>query len=224
MNTVADTPKRRTFKGMAPEDRQRERRERFLEAGFEAFGLRGYHGVTVREICAEAKLTERYFYESFKDREALFSAIYERQVGVLRERIGAMLAQHGPDPRAMTRATLNEFFTVLRDDPRMTRVLFVDVLTISPAVEKQARGAIHGWGQMFEQLAQLMFPRIRDSGLDPTIIALGLVGACINIAMSWVSGGFQEPVERIRDNCYAIFDGLIAAWANPAAVKLPPPK
>ena len=224
MDIPAETPKRRTFKGMAPEDRQRERRERFMEAGFEAFGLRGYHSVTVREICAEARLTERYFYESFKDREALFSAIYERQVGVLRERIGAMLAQHGPDPRAMTRAALNEFFTVLRDDPRMTRVLFVDVLTISPAVEKQSRGAIHGWGQMFEQVAQLMFPRIRDSGLDPTIIALGLVGACINIAMSWVSGGFQEPVERVRDNCYAIFDGLIAAWANPVPVKLPPPK
>ena len=106
----------------------------------------------------------------------------------------------------------------------MTRVLFVDVLTISPAVERQSRSAVHGWGKMFEEVAQLMFPRIRDSGLDPTIIALGLVGACINIAMSWVSGGFQEPVERIRDNCYAIFDGLIAAWANPAAVKLPPPK
>lgn len=224
MDTVADTPKRRTFKGMAPEDRRRERRERFLEAGLEAFGLRGYHSVTVRDICAAAKLTERYFYESFKDREALFSAIYERQVGVLRGRIGTMLAQHGPDPRAMTRAALNEFFTVLRDDPRMTRVLFVDVLTISPAVEKQSRGAVHSWGRMFEEVAQLMFPRIRDSGLDPMIIALGLVGACINIAMSWVSGGFQEPVERIRDNCYAIFDGLIAAWANPAPVKLPRPK
>lgn len=224
MDIVVVTPKRRTFKGMAPEDRQRERRERFMEAGFEAFGLRGYHSVTVREICAEAKLTERYFYESFKDREALFSAIYERQVSLLRERVDAALSRHSPDPRAMTRATLGEFFTVLRDDPRMTRVLFVDVLTISPAVEKQSRAAIHSWGRMFEQVAHLMFPRIRDSGLDPTIIALGLVGACINIAMSWVSGGFQEPVERIRDNCYAIFDGLIAAWANPAPVKLPRPK
>lgn len=224
MDTVADTPKRRTFKGMAPEDRQRERRERFMEAGFEAFGLRGYHNVTVREICAEAKLTERYFYESFKDREALFSAIYERQVSLLRERVDAALSRHSPDPRAMTRATLGEFFTVLRDDPRMTRVLFVDVLTISPAVERQSRSAVHGWGKMFEQVAQLMFPRIRDSGLDPPIIALGLVGACINIAMSWVSGGFQEPVERIRDNCFAIFDGLITAWANQDPVKLPPPK
>ena len=93
MDIPAETPKRRTFKGMAPEDRQRERRERFMEAGFEAFGLRGYHSVTVREICAEARLTERYFYESFKDREALFSAIYERQVGVLRERIAGLEAR-----------------------------------------------------------------------------------------------------------------------------------
>jgi len=71
-NAAATTTKRRSFKGMSLEERQAERRERLMEAGLQAYGTQGFFSVTVRDICIEAKLTERYFYESFKNSEALF--------------------------------------------------------------------------------------------------------------------------------------------------------
>jgi len=224
MDTLADTPKRRNFKGIAPEERQRERREKLMEAGLEAYGTRGYHAVTVKEICAEAKLTERYFYESFKDREALFGAVYQRQIELLRDRLGSTISRHAPDPRAMARAALDEFFGLLQDDPRATRILFIDVMSVSPAVEQLSRQAISGWGQMLEQFTQLLFPDAHRGKLDPALIASGLVGACINMAMTWVFGGFRESRESVRDNCYAIFDALISAWSNNGPVKLPAKK
>lgn len=224
MDAVAETPKRRNFKGIAPEERQRERREKLLAAGLEAYGTRGYHAVTVKEICAEAKLTERYFYESFKDREALFGAVYQGQIALLRDRLGSTISRHAPDPREMARAALDEFFGLLQDDPRMTRILFIDVMSVSPAVERLSRQAIAGWSQMLQQFTQLLYPDARRSGLDPGLIATGLVGACINIAMAWVFGGFRESRASVRDNCYAIFDALISAWAAQAAVKLPAKK
>ncbi|AXQ30000.1 TetR/AcrR family transcriptional regulator [Solimonas sp. K1W22B-7] len=216
MDDVADKPKRRTFKGIAPEARQRERYERFMEAGLELFGTRGYHGVTVRELCAGAKLTERYFYESFKDREALFGAVYQRQVELLRARVLQNLQRHMPDAQAMTRVGLETFFQGLREDPRCARILFVDVLSISPAMTEQSRQVTSGLSGFLLQFTQTLYPRVQASGLDPSIIATGLVGACINVAMHWVYGGFAEPVEAVRDNCYAIFEGMILTWTSPA--------
>ena len=60
--SVMSSSNRRTFKGQSQEERKAERRRRLIEAGINAFGERGYHAVTVRELCAEAQLTERYFY------------------------------------------------------------------------------------------------------------------------------------------------------------------
>ncbi len=213
MESLDEKPKRRTFKGLAPEERQRERHERFMEAGLALYGTRGYHGVTVKELCAEAKLTERYFYESFKDREALFGAVYQRQVEQLRERVLAVIRRHLPDPRAMARAGLETFFQGLREDPRCARILFVDVLSISPAMTEQSRQVTSGLSGFLLQFTQALYPQLRAQGLDPEIVATGLVGACINVAMHWVYGGFAQPVEAVRDNCYALFEAMILTWS-----------
>ena len=62
---------------MTLEQRTAERRERFLEAGLNIFGNEGFHAATVRKICKEAGLTDRYFYESYSSMEALLIEVYE---------------------------------------------------------------------------------------------------------------------------------------------------
>src|SRR5690606_9237384 len=70
----------RRFRGVAADERRRQRRQQLLDAGLKCFGTVGFRAAGVRDICAEAQLTERYFYESFKNREALFLAVYEMGV------------------------------------------------------------------------------------------------------------------------------------------------
>src|SRR5689334_23276052 len=132
-------PVRRRFRGQSHEERLRERRERLLEAGLATFGTRGFHSVGVREICAEAKLTERYFYESFDKRETLFLAVYERCIARIRDAIQRALKDAPPVAPRMARAGLRAFLTCLRDDPRVARIVLSDVLTISPDVGEQSR-------------------------------------------------------------------------------------
>ena len=67
----------RRYRGVSEAARQAERRQRFIEAGLTVFGSRGYHSSTVRSICSEAGLTERYFYESFANSEDLLCVVYE---------------------------------------------------------------------------------------------------------------------------------------------------
>ena len=86
--------KRRSFRGVSAEQRQAERYEKLIEAGLQSFGTHGFYRVTVREICAEAKLTERYFYESFKNHEELLVAVYQRLIkGMQQVIISTILAE-----------------------------------------------------------------------------------------------------------------------------------
>ena len=51
-----------------------------MEAGLELFGTLGYARTSVRAVSAAASLNSRYFYESYRSREDLLYAVYQRIV------------------------------------------------------------------------------------------------------------------------------------------------
>ena len=51
------------------------------------YGTSGFFSVTVKDICNQAKLTERYFYESFKKSEDLFQTIFLKQIETLQNNV-----------------------------------------------------------------------------------------------------------------------------------------
>ena len=53
------------------------RRERLIEGAIRAYGELGYRNTTVKAVCEAAGLTERYFYESFANSEALLVAAFD---------------------------------------------------------------------------------------------------------------------------------------------------
>ena len=73
---AAGTEPGRRYRGVSEEVRRTERRQRFIEAGLDVFGGRGYHSSTVRSIRASARPTARYFYGAFENSEGLLSAAY----------------------------------------------------------------------------------------------------------------------------------------------------
>lgn len=175
------------------------------------FGTRGFHGVGVRDICAEAGLTERYLYESFANLEALFLAVYERCVAELRAATDqAMAAAEGQPLPELSRAGLRAFFQTVRDEPRMARVLLIDVLTINPDVSHQSRLAVQSFAEIVGALAAAMVPGLMRRGLDPRLIGTGLIGATVFLAMRWAADEFREPVDAMVAHAAAFYEGVLA--------------
>ena len=114
---MAGGQRRGRWTGVPLEDRQARRRDELLAAGLQLLGATSGPAVTVRAVCRQTGLTERYFYESFPNREALLLAAYAHVIGGLRARIVAALLRAAPTPEAVTRAGLEEFFAAMRDDP-----------------------------------------------------------------------------------------------------------
>ena len=66
---MAGGQRRGRWSGVPLEDRQALRREDLIAAGVGLLGSEGGPALTVRAVCKAAGLTERYFYESFGDRD-----------------------------------------------------------------------------------------------------------------------------------------------------------
>src|SRR3984957_8735819 len=80
-SSVAAVP--RPYRGVSATDRRHQRRQRLIDAGLQLFGTRGIAAVGIVDVCAEAGLTKRYFYENFASIDALAEAVFEHVTGNL---------------------------------------------------------------------------------------------------------------------------------------------
>ncbi len=177
------SPKPRPMKGLPMQDRVAQRRALLLVAALEAFGTRGFHAVTVREICAGAGLTERYFSESFKSLEALFSALYLQLNGQLKQAtLAALIAAHTSSSASdssgridvLAGAALRVLLEFIRDDPRRARVMLIDAISISHDVQQISGQITREYMELTRRFIDQLFPDAASRGVDLDLIASGL--------------------------------------------------
>lgn len=190
----------RRYRGIAAAERQAERRERLLAAALDCFGTQGYHATSVKALCAAAGLTERYFYESFANSEALLRALYDWLVTRLRAETAAAAAGARP-----VEAALDVYFRAIEADPRIARVLFFEVLGVSEAVDQRYRRAMEDFGAFLMTLAG---GGAAAGGPRREIAGHGLVGAVVHIAMRWVLAEFRTPRAVVVSTCAELLQAM----------------
>lgn len=185
------------------EDRAATRRATLVEAGIELLGTEGAAGVTVRAVCRGAKLTERYFYESFDGRDALLRAVHDQVASEARDAIVAAVAEAagGPgaaSPERVALAAVAAFTAFLEADPRRGRVLlsesFADSVLASHDLE------------LVPAFAALLVAQIRalpdaPDATDAELTAVALLGAMRGLYLTWLSG--DPPISSARLNAHA---------------------
>lgn len=195
----------RSYRGVSMAERKSERRQQFIAAGLAVIGSVGYHAATVRAICAEAGLTERYFYESFENSEALLCAVYSEQIDALQSQTLNALATIGPDPEKMARAALTLYFKANRK-PQVARVTLFEILGVSQRVDKLYRKAMDDFATLIVAVSKAANPAgLHTPGVDQELLAAGLVGSVVQIAMRWSLAGYPQPLGAVVNSAYAIF-------------------
>ncbi len=128
----------RTYGGRTADDRRAERRERLVAAAVAVLGERGEGAATMTAICAEAGLTERYFYESFTHREAaLVAALDAVSDHIATVAVEAIQHTSGTSTDRV-RAALTALATWVDDHPGDARVALVES-TAHPALRARRR-------------------------------------------------------------------------------------
>lgn len=180
----------RTYGGQTAEERRSERRGRLLDAGLELFGTRGYANTTIEALCSAARLNPRYFYESFPTREALLQAVYDRHMARLEEVLHAAFDGAPLEPRARCEAGLRAFIGRQLEDPRATRVTYLEIVGVSLELERHRRAVLRGFAAAIADEAG----RLADAGVIPqrddrALTALALGAAADGLLTDWFTSG-----------------------------------
>jgi len=185
----------KTWAGTTLRDRRAIRRAQLIEAGLDLLGTSGGAAVTVRAVCRRAKLTERYFYESFADREQLVLAVYEEVAAQAHRALVDAVGGSGRDPAGRAEAAVSAFVEMMLDDPRKGRVLLLAPIT-EPALSARGVALLPAFaGLVREQLPERM------DALEKQLTAIGLVGALTHLFTAYLSGTPAMSRDRLVAHC-----------------------
>lgn len=209
-NNKSVKTKERQFKGLSLTERKQARREKLIQAGIEAYGRQGFFAVTVKDICNEAKLTERYFYESFKKSDELFQTIFLTLIDQLQQNVMQAIMQASPIPEKMIASGLTALLTTLKNNPGMARIIYIDAMLVQ---ELHNQATIHETMSRFERMihafVMLTMPHIKRSEREISLIATGLNGYITQIAIRWVMSGFKQSMDEVLSSCSIVFLSLV---------------
>ena len=176
----------RVYAKQTAEERRVERRARLLDAGLEAFGTRGYAATAIEQLCADAAVSTRTFYEELGSREALLIALHDSiNDRAMRAVIDALAATAEDDLSARAHAGARAYFRVMTADARFARIAVVETVGVSATVERARRDALDRFAALIETEAQ----RLAALGLLPqrnhALTAHALVGAILELVNTW---------------------------------------
>lgn len=107
----------RTYAGVSVGVRRAQRRATLVAVALELMATRGSSALNVRGVCGASRLNQRYFYESFSDRDELLEAAFDETRREATRAIQAAIAGTEGDLGAFARAATNTFMTLTRDPP-----------------------------------------------------------------------------------------------------------
>ncbi|GAA4435427.1 TetR/AcrR family transcriptional regulator [Actinokineospora soli] len=200
---MVKSPVARRYGGQDAEQRQGERRERLMAAALDLFGTQGYAASSVKHVCDHAGLTQRYFYESFTDREQLLRAVADETVDLLRTAVADAVSAAGPDIGDRIRAGLTALVDVLTGDTRRARVILIETVGVSAALEARRREVMHEFVRYIASLVPgTAVPRHR---LETGVMVL--VGGVVEVMVDHLLGYRSMATGELVEVMSALFVG-----------------
>ncbi len=210
--TRSPPPAGRAYAGESQAERIARRRLQFLDAGLQVFGTTGYRTATVRQLCRQAELTDRYFYESFENTEDLLVAVYEREFDHLQQVVLAALADEAAlrDPMVAVERALNALFE-MASEPRVARVCWLEVLGVSARVDVVYTRTIERFAALVVAFARQQFSSTASTidEAESRMLGIAMIGAVSQPVTHWLLGGYQEDRATMVAATSRVFRGVI---------------
>jgi len=195
------TARARNYAGQSADERRLARRARLIEGAIRAYGELGYRNTTVKAVCDAAGLTERYFYESFTNSEALLVAAFETVSRRVFDRLDQVRKDHRGPAEECGHAVLRSYYQMLKDDPDGARLFVIEIARVGPAVDAVWATLSREYGDLF---ARMVAP---DGDVKPRagdLVRAGVVGGVVQIAKEWIRSGYARSVDAVAADALKI--------------------
>lgn len=194
------------YRGLSAEQRAARRRARLLEATLAVWADPGT-STTMTAVCAEAGLSERYFYESFRSLDEAKLAVMDGIAREIEETTLRAAAGAGDDPTERVRASMLAFVDLLVQDPRKGRVAIIQA-GATPALRDRRTQLVRHFAHRTAQEAHEALGLPSRGRTDDDVAGLLFVGGMAELVTAWLDGTLDATPEEIVDAASRNFLGL----------------
>ncbi|MFE7799323.1 TetR/AcrR family transcriptional regulator [Nocardia sp. NPDC057440] len=177
-------------------------------------GVAGAAGISMRSVCREAALTERYFYESFANIDQLMITVLEIVVLDARAALLSVPATSQTFTPDLVRQGVDAFTDYLTTDPRRGRIMFIES-QVSPLLATRAIALVE----------QFVVPIVRSVGagnvaateldaVDVSLNAVAIFGALAFLYRRALTEGPQVDRERFAEHAAQVIEPIALARSS----------
>lgn len=204
------------YGGRSAEERRAERRRRFLDAGLQLFGdTPGYRATTVAALSDAAGLSTRQFYEEFRSLEEVLAALHLQVNDWAQEAALAALAEAADLPLAeRATAVFRAYAANVTGDPRRIRITFLEIVGVSPQMERQRLARRARWVDFICAQAATAVERGEAEPRDYRVAAAAFIGSVNGLLHDWTVGWVDATLDDLVDELVRMLLGILrpAPW------------
>lgn len=194
------------YRGVSAEDRATERRARLLQATLSVWADPDTR-TTMTAVCAEAGLSERYFYESFSGLDEALTAVLDGIAVEIEEAREAAAEHAGDDPGAAVHAAMTAFVQLLVDDPRKGRVAIIEASAV-PALRPRRTALLRHFAHLAAQTADELIGHRSSDPLQDEVAGLIFIGGMAELVTAWLDDALEATPTELVDAASRSFLGL----------------
>lgn len=200
---------RRGYGGLTSEQMDGERRQRLLDTALELFAQQGYQRTPIEQLCAESRVTSRYFYQLFDSREALLAALYEDIIRRTQQAVMSALVQPVSSPEQRIAGAIEAMIRAYVEDSRCARVGVLEAVGVSPKMEKRRREVIHEFAKVIEGYAD----HLAQTGVLPKrnyhLLSVAMVGGTNELLAEWLTVENPPSIGTLTEEIQLLFRASI---------------
>ena len=148
-----------------------------------------------RAVCARARLSDRYFYESFADRDELLGTVWDQMRDETLEMVLAAISEAADqDALEQLRAALDAVVHHIADEPHRAQIIFGDHAG-SIVLEQRRRDTVQVATELMIGLAQ---PFLRDD-VDKQALRVNVllgIGGFVELMLAWRDGLVEATTDE----------------------------
>lgn len=177
-----------------------------LTAALAQFASRGFDGVSIRDIAAEAGFTNPAMFRHFASKEALGLALFE----ACYRRLSQALASPAVDAPPTLRDRIAACLEMIEASPDSVHFVLENLRRFWPLMPAGARKTSLVAAMRAAVVADQQAGRVR-ADIDPQLAATMILGALGQIARMSHFGEWPRPPRALADDLWALIEGGLKA-------------
>jgi AcrR family transcriptional regulator len=187
------------YGGVSAGERRAARRSRLLDAARDVLATEGLTKLTVTGVCARAGLTQRYFYESFANRDALLDELFATIAAETAVDIFGSVAREGTSPRERIRAAITAAIDVLASDSLLGRV--VAQMGTDETLLRHRAALTRQIADLAREYASVVWGAPAPESPDVRMAILFVIGGAGEVVVDWLSGSLDITRAQLIETC-----------------------